>query len=190
VSENGQVDPHQDRNRDARVVIICEGLLIQTARELQGMGKLMKTMITAAAVMMLTAAIPAQAEGDLSRANVIDVTIEMGSNDDGMYLKPDNFEFVTGQAYKLVLVNVDEIKHEIALNEMGERIFTRKVEIADKDGNLVAEIKGSIREVEVGPKQTVEWFIVPIQTTDEPVEITCELPGHYESGMYSTVVIK
>lgn len=149
----------------------------------------MKTLIAASAVMALAQAIPALAEGDLSRANVIDVTIEMGSNDAGMYLKPDNFEFVTGQAYKLILVNVDEIKHEIALNEMGERIFNRKVEITDKDGNLVAEIKGSIREVEVGPKQTVEWFIVPVQPTDGAVEITCELPGHYDSGMHASATI-
>lgn len=149
----------------------------------------MKVLIAASAAMALAQAIPAMAEGDLSRANVIDVTIEMGSNDAGMYLKPDNYEFVTGQAYKLILVNVDEIKHEIALSEMGEKIFTRKVEIQDKDGNLVAEIKGTIREVEVGPKQTVEWFIVPIQTTDEPVEITCELPGHYEAGMHASAII-
>lgn len=125
----------------------------------------------------------------MSRANVIDVVIEMGSNDDGMFLKPDNYEFVTGQAYKLILTNVDEIKHELALNEMGERIFTRKVEISDENGDLVSEIKGSIREVEVGAGKTVEWFIVPIQTTDEPVEITCEIPGHLEAGMRASVAI-
>lgn len=132
----------------------------------------------------------AQAEGDLSRANVITVPMEMGSNDNGMYLKPDHYNFVTGQAYKLVMTNVDEIKHELALNEMGERIFTRKVEIGDADGNLVAEIKGLIREVEVGPGKTVEWFFVPVQTTDGPVEITCEIPGHYESGMKAMAEIK
>ena len=150
----------------------------------------MKTIITGAAILTLAAAVPAQAEGDLSRANVIEVTMEMGSNDKGMYLKPDHYEFETGQAYKLVLINVDEIKHELALNEMGERIFTRKIEVADADGNLVAEVKGSIREVEVGPGKTVEWYFVPVQTTGGPVEITCELPGHYESGMYATVEIK
>lgn len=149
----------------------------------------MRTLASAVAIMALAHAIPVQAEGDLSRAHVIDVTIEMGSNDDGMYLKPNHFEFKTGQAYKLILVNVDEIKHEIALNEMGEKIFTRKVEIQDDAGELVAEIKGTIREVEVGPHQTVEWFIVPVQTTDEPVEITCELAGHYDSGMHATAVI-
>jgi len=93
----------------------------------------------------------ALADGDLSRANVIDVGIEMGSSSDGMYLKPDSYEFVTGQAYRLVLTNVDEIKHELALNEMGERIFTRKIEASDAEGNLIVEVKGTITEVEVGP---------------------------------------
>jgi len=150
----------------------------------------MKSLTTSLAVLIVSLAGPAFSEGDLSRANVIDVVIEMGSNDDGMYLKPDNYEFVTGQAYKLVLTNVDEIKHELALNEMGERIFTRKVEIADEKGDLVAEIKGNIREVEVGAGKTVEWFIVPIQTTEELVEITCEIPGHMEAGMRASVMIK
>ena len=150
----------------------------------------MKPMTTPLAILAFSLAGPAFAEGDLSRANVIDVVIEMGTNDDGtMYLKPDNYEFVTGQAYKLVLTNVDDIKHELALNEMGERIFTRKVEVADENGDLLAEVKGSIREVEVGPGKTVEWFIVPVQTTDEPVEITCEIPGHLEAGMRASAMI-
>ena len=132
---------------------------------------------------------PVLAEGDLSRANVIDVAIELGTTDDGdMYMKPDHFEFETGQAYALVVTNVDPIKHEISLSEMGEKVFTRKVEISDKDGELVAEIKGSIREVEVGPGWTIEWFIVPVQTMEEG-EITCELEGHYEAGMHASVVI-
>lgn len=150
----------------------------------------MKPTTIACALLAFAFAAPVYAEGDLSRANVIDVTIELGSNDDGMYLKPDNYEFVTGQAYKLVLTNVDEIKHELALNEMGERIFTRKIEIADEKGDLVAEIKGNIREVEVGAGKTVEWYIVPIQTTKNPVEITCEIPGHLEAGMRASVMIK
>jgi uncharacterized cupredoxin-like copper-binding protein len=87
-----------------------------------------------------------------------------------------------------VITNTDEFKHELALNEMVERIFTRKIEISDSEGNLVAEIKGSIYEVEVGPGQTVQWFFVPVQTM-ETIEITCELPGHYESGMMATATI-
>lgn len=151
---------------------------------------LMKLILAVVAMTTLAATGHALADGDLSRANVIDVGIEMGSSSDGMYLKPDSYEFVTGQAYRLVLTNVDKIKHELALNEMGERIFTRKVEASDAEGNLIVEVKGTINEVEVGPGKTVEWFIVPVQTTEGPVEITCELPGHLEAGMRASVVIK
>ena len=134
--------------------------------------------------------LPAYAEGDLSTMNIIDVTIELGSNDDGMYIKPSITEFVTGQAYRMIITNVDDFKHEIALNGIGERIFTRKIQVEDADGNLVTEVKGTIREIEVGPGKTVDWYMVPVQTTDEPMEVTCEIPGHYESGMMVNMSIR
>lgn len=151
---------------------------------------MMRRLTTTCTLLALALAGPTFAAGDLSRANVIDVPIELGSNDDGMYMKPNVLEFETGQAYKLILINPDEIKHEISLNEMTEKIFTRKIEVSDSEGNFVAEIKGTINEVEVGPGQTVQWFIVPIQTSDEPIEITCEIPGHREAGMRASVTIK
>lgn len=129
------------------------------------------------------------AEGDLSRLNVIEVPVELGSNDNGMFVNFAFSDFTTGQAYDLVITNTDDFKHEIALNEFGEVIFTRKVEISDDDGNLVAEIKGQIREVEVGANQTVHWFIVPVQSSNHPFEITCELDGHYEAGMYTEIAV-
>lgn len=142
------------------------------------------------ALAVMGMAMPALAAGDLSRKDVQTVTLEMGTDDDGhMYFKPDHFTFETGKAYKWVLKNVDEIKHELAINEMRERIFTRKLEITTPDDELIAEIKGDITEVEVGPGQTVEWFFVPVQTDDE-IEITCEIPGHYEAGMHATVTLK
>jgi len=130
------------------------------------------------------------AEGDLSRADVQNVVMELGTDDDGhMYFKPDHLEFETGKAYAWVLTNVDDIKHELSINEMRERIFTRKLEIETPDGELVAEIKGSINEVEIGPHQTVEWFFVPVQNADD-IEITCEIEGHYEAGMHGTVTLR
>ncbi len=78
----------------------------------------MKTIATTFGVLALVAAGPALAEGDLSRANVIDVVIEMGSNDDGMYFSPNNYEFVTRLAYRQVLTNDVVIKPALALNEM------------------------------------------------------------------------
>ncbi len=113
----------------------------------------------------------------------------MGTSGDKMYFKPDHLDLETGKAYKIVLRNVDEAKHEFAGHELIEKLFTRKVEIADASGGLVAEIKGNVREVEVGPKREVEWFIVPIQT-GENIPMECEIEGHKEAGMYGTVTIK
>jgi uncharacterized cupredoxin-like copper-binding protein len=148
----------------------------------------MKILYMTASLLAAAVASPVFAEGDLSRANVIEVAMELGQNETGMFISPNSYVFETGQAYNLVITNTDEFKHELALNEMVERIFTRKIEISDSEGNLVAEIKGSIYEVEVGPGQTVQWFFVPVQTM-ETIEITCELPGHYESGMMATATI-
>lgn len=125
----------------------------------------------------------------MSRADPQEIVIEMGTSGDKMYFKPDHLDLETGKAYKIVLKNVDEIKHEFAGHEFIEKLFTRKIEIADPSGGLVAEIKGNIREIEVGPKREVEWFIVPIQT-GEDIPMECELPGHKEAGMVGTVTIK
>ncbi|MDH3376908.1 MAG: hypothetical protein OEQ39_08070 [Gammaproteobacteria bacterium] len=54
------------------------------------------------------------------------------------------------------------IKHEVEAAEFAEKIFTRKVEVKSPSGELVAEIKGAIREVEISPESEVEWFVVPV----------------------------
>ena len=144
-------------------------------------------------LLLATAAIAfasgAQAAGDLSRADPQEIVLEMGTSGDKMYFKPDHLDLETGKAYKIVLRNLDEIKHEFAGHELIDKLFTRKVEIADSSGNLVAEIKGNVREIEIGPKREVEWFIVPIQT-GENIAMECELEGHREAGMVGTVTIK
>ncbi len=139
------------------------------------------------AALLLSSA--AQAAGDLSRADPTEIVIEMGASGDKMYFKPDHIELETGKAYKLVLRNVDEAKHEFEGHEFIEKIFTRKVEITDPSGELVAEIKGPVTEVEVGPNRRVEWFIVPVQT-GENIPVECAIPGHREAGMFGTVTIK
>ena len=128
------------------------------------------------------------AAGDLSRADPKEIIIEMGTSGDKMYFKPDHIDLETGKAYKIVLRNVDQTKHEFAGHELIEKLFTRKVEITDANGDLIAEIKGNVTEIEVGPKREVEWFIVPIQT-GENIPIVCEIEGHKEAGMFGTVTI-
>ena len=68
-----------------------------------------------------------------------------------MYFKPDHLDLETGKAYKIVLRNVDEIVHEFAAPELALHSFTRKVEITDESGEMIAEIfGGNITEVEIG----------------------------------------
>ncbi|MGB5444924.1 MAG: hypothetical protein WBM99_05380 [Psychromonas sp.] len=129
------------------------------------------------------------AEGDLSRANIITLKLEMGSNAKGMYFLPKELNLVTGQAYKLVLVNTDAINHELEAVEFVEKIFTRKVELLSEKGDLLAEIKGHISEIEVGPHASVEWYFVPVQTGAD-IEMICAIPGHKEAGMVGLINIK
>jgi uncharacterized cupredoxin-like copper-binding protein len=150
----------------------------------------MKTLSLLMASAVLALAPSAYADGDLTRANVQTVVLEMGTNSSGgMYLKPGHLKFKTGQAYNLVLKNVDKEKHEIEAHEFVEKIFTRKVEIEDSKGGLVAEIKGNIIEIEVGPGQEVQWFFVALQTATD-IEMVCALPGHKEAGMHGLITIE
>ena len=149
----------------------------------------MKTVPFVLAATALLLALPAYAGGDLSRADPVEVVIEMGQQDaKHMFFKPNHIDLETGKAYKLVFKNVDKIKHEFAAPEFVTKVFTRKVEVLGADGEMIAEVKGAINEVEVGPGGTVEWFIVPIQTgTDIPTE--CAIEGHKEAGMVGSITI-
>ena len=140
------------------------------------------------ALPLLIAASPIFAQGDLSRNNPQTVILEMGTNSSGMYFKPDHLEFETGKAYKIILRNVDAVKHEVEAAEFAAKTFTRKVEVK-KDGKLLAEVKGAIREIEIGPHAEVEWFVVPVQTGTR-LEMVCALPGHKEAGMFGTITVK
>lgn len=148
----------------------------------------MKTTIFAVSLALTVPGSLAFAAGDLSRNNPKAIVIEMGSVGENMYFKPKHLELETGKAYKLVLKNVDDVEHEFEAQEFVEKVFTRKVEVKGPNGNMLAEIKGSIREVEVGPGGEVEWYIVPVQT-GKNLELVCAIPGHKEAGMHGTITI-
>ena len=54
---------------------------------------------------------------------------------------------------------------------------------------MVAEIKGVIREIEVGPMSEVEWYVVPIQP-GKNLEMVCTIAGHKEAGMHGLMTIE
>ena len=148
----------------------------------------MKSAIFAVSLALTVPGSLAFATGDLSRNNLKTIVVEMGSVGESMYFKPNHLELETGKAYKLVLKNVDEVEHEFEAPEFVEKVFTRKVEVKGPNGKMLAEIKGSIREVEVGPGGEVEWYIVPVQTGNN-LELVCAIPGHKEAGMHGAITI-
>jgi uncharacterized cupredoxin-like copper-binding protein len=149
----------------------------------------MKKLAILLAVPMLGLATAAYAGGDLSRADPMEIVIEMGQVDvKHMYFKPSHIDLETGKAYKIVFKNIDKTKHEFAAPEFVSKVFTRKVEVLGADGKMIAEVKGAINEVEVAPGGTVEWFIVPIQT-GKAIATECAIEGHKEAGMVGTVTI-
>ena len=148
----------------------------------------MKTKHILGLIAALAVTAPAHALGDLSRANPIEVVMEMGTANNKMYFKPNQLTFETGKAYKLVLKNVDKIKHEVSSTGLIERVFTRKVEVLDANKQMIAEIKGNVREIEVAGGGVVEWFFVPIQP-GKNIVVECEIAGHKEAGMVGTITI-
>ncbi len=147
-----------------------------------------RSAVFAATLALIVPSSLAMAKGDLSRANLRTIVIEMGTAGQRMYFKPIGLGLETGRAYNLVFKNVDKVKHEFEVSEFSEKVFTRKVAVKDYDGKMVAEIKGAIREIEVGPGGEVEWFIVPVQT-GKALAMECAIPGHKEAGMRGSITI-
>lgn len=117
------------------------------------------------ALLALVSAEAAEAAGDLSRQDPIEVVVELGRPGAHAFF-PSRIELETGKLYKLVLTNKSEAPHYFTSHEFSQRIFTRKVQVVSADANktVLAEFKGAIREVEVYPGQTTEWWLVPVAT--------------------------
>jgi uncharacterized cupredoxin-like copper-binding protein len=95
----------------------------------------------------------------------------------------------------LVLHNPSNSKHYFTSLGMGSKVWTRKVQVMDDLGpgaKQIGEIKGAIREIEVYPGGTTEWFFVPVATGT--VEMSCGIKDqdgktHAENGMHGTITI-
>ena len=73
----------------------------------------------------------------------------------------NTLRFETGKLYKLVLTTRATKRTTSPRTIFTQRIFTRKVQVAEnRDGKTttLAEFKGAIREIEVCPGQTAEWW--------------------------------
>jgi uncharacterized cupredoxin-like copper-binding protein len=136
------------------------------------------------------------AAGDLSRQEPVTVTVDLGKPGQHGFF-PDKLRFETGKLYKLVLRNVSNDPHYFTSHAFTQMIYTRKVQVmGTRDGKPItlAEFKGAIREVEVYPGQTAEWWFVPV-ATGRITDLRCGIVGtdgksHADHGMVGEIVIE
>ncbi len=122
------------------------------------------------------------AAGDLSKQDPIVITVILGSEKNELSFSPEKLTFETGRLYKLILKNSSSQKHYFTSLGFAASVWTRKVQ----DGSM--EVKGAIREIELLPGKSAEWFFVPVKTG--VFELYCHIRGHREAGMVGTIEIK
>lgn len=149
-----------------------------------------------AAFVLVSAAAPARAAGDLSRQTPIEVAVELGTPGKHAFL-PNKLRFETGKLYKLVLRNSSNDPHYFTSHGFTQLIFTRKVQVTQmRDGKptTLAEFKGAIREIEVYPGHSAEWWFVPV-ATGRVTDLRCGIAAgdgktHADHGMTGEIVIE
>ncbi len=137
-----------------------------------------------------------EAAGDLSRQTPIEVTVELGKPGQHVF-SPSQLRFETGKLYKLVLRNPSTDPHYFTSHDFSQRIYTRKVQVTQtQDGKTVtlAEFKGAIREIEVYPGHSAEWWFVPV-ATGRITDLHCGIiaadgKSHRDHGMVGEIVIE
>jgi len=136
------------------------------------------------------------AAGDLSKQDPIEVNVSLGKDGAKEHrFYPDKLTFETGKLYKLVLHNPSDSKHYFTSLVFAAKVWTRKVQVMDDIGpgaKQIGEIKGAIREIEVYPGGTTEWWFVPVATGS--AEYTCSIKSkdgktHHEDGMVGNITI-
>jgi uncharacterized cupredoxin-like copper-binding protein len=150
----------------------------------------------AVAAALLAASTPAPAAGNLAGQEPIVVTVELGKPGQHAFV-PNRLRFETGKLYKLVLKNPSSDPHYFTSHAFTQLVFTRKVQVVQqRDGKPVtlAEFKGAIREIEVYPGQTAEWWFVPV-ATGRAADLRCGIVGadgksHADHGMVGEIVIE
>jgi uncharacterized cupredoxin-like copper-binding protein len=138
-----------------------------------------------------------QGGGDLSRQTPIEVTVTLGTPDHH-HFEPAQLRFRTGLLYRLVLRNLSHAPHYFTSEGLAASVWTRKAQVMGRNAAgqpiVLAEIKGALREIEVYPGQTAEWWFVPVQA-GRFTDLRCDIRAadgrtHAEHGMRGEVVIE
>lgn len=133
------------------------------------------------------------AAGDLTKQEPVEIHVALGTSNGMHAFVPNKLQFETGKLYKLVLTNPSLTKHYFTSPGLAKSVFTRKVQVMGENGTM-AEIKGSIKEIEVYPAGVAEWWFVPVATGTFS-DLHCHIKDedgrtHAAKGMTGSVTIK
>ena len=145
--------------------------------------------ISAVAFIVAIPLAPAKAAGDLTAQEPIDLKVQLGDEKNALRFVPNTITLETGKLYRLTLSNPSPQKHYFSSDALAQAVFTRKVQVNGADGKATSEVKGHIREIEVYPKGTTEWWFVPVKAGNFN-DLKCTIAGHSEGGMVGSIVIK
>jgi uncharacterized cupredoxin-like copper-binding protein len=151
--------------------------------------KMTHLVFTLAVIIGIAGAGTAVAAGDLTAQTPIEVKIQLGNKENSLRFFPDKIELETGKLYKVVLHNPSTLAHYFSSEGLSRAVFTRKVQVLGPDGKTIAEVKGTILEIEVFPGGTAEWWLVPVKAVTLN-DLKCTVKGHSEGGMAGTITIK
>jgi uncharacterized cupredoxin-like copper-binding protein len=155
-----------------------------------------RLLLSVALASVIGAVIGAKAAADLSRQDPIEVTVNLGRPGQHVF-EPNQLRFEVGKLYKLVLRNPSEDPHYFTSHAFTQLIYTRKVQVTQqRDGKTatLAEFKGAIREVEVYPGHTAEWWFVPV-AAGRVSDLRCGIvakdgKAHADLGMVAQIIIE
>lgn len=129
------------------------------------------------------------AAGDMTKQEPVEIYVNLGNEKGEIKFFPNKLLLETGKLYKLIIKNNSPQKHYFSSDKFSQAVFTRKVQISTSSGKPIAEIKGLVREIEVYPGRTAEWWFVPLKTGKFD-DLRCTIPGHAEAGMVGVIEIK
>jgi uncharacterized cupredoxin-like copper-binding protein len=115
-------------------------------------------------------------------ARTIEVTMKE-TEDAKMLFEPNKVEIKRGEQVKFVLKNVGQVDHEFVLDSVANNA-KHKIQM-EKNLDMEHDDPNGKRLAPNGSNEIV-WSFTKAGT----FEFACLIPGHYESGMKGTVVVK
>ncbi|MDH5445070.1 MAG: biphenyl 2,3-dioxygenase [Gammaproteobacteria bacterium] len=140
-------------------------------------------------MLMLFFVLNTYAAGDMTAQQAVEIRVDLGDKKNRLRFFPERFELETGKLYKLVIKNPSLQKHYFSSAGLASAVFTRKVQVVDRRNQTQVEVKGTIKEIEVYPGNTAEWWFVPVKTLSNS-KLYCTIKGHSEAGMSGSISIR